>query len=181
MRHHHEMRPPAPHELRHVAGDLRSQESQRLDLRHPEMQRHQELSRQDISRHQDIRQQDIQAIRSDISAIGHARSNHEYLELKIDTDLRIRNNQPQQQQPPQNQGHQQRNLKRTMSDSDCDDVFSEESGKEPYVYLYILVIQFFIQLKLYTNITIKSKQINISNFHKNIYNLLKSGQKNLVI
>jgi hypothetical protein len=42
-----------------------------------------------------------------------------------------------QQQPPdgaqqqQQQQQQQRSLKRPMSDSDCDDVFSEESGKEP--------------------------------------------------
>ncbi|XP_011250799.2 hairy/enhancer-of-split related with YRPW motif protein [Camponotus floridanus] len=141
MRHHHDMRPPGPHELRHataVPGDLRNQElrheMQRPDLRHPEIQRHQELSRHDIARHQDVRHQDMPGMRSDMSEM---RSNHEFLELKIDTELRSQDSsqqqqqQQQQQQPQQNQGHQQRNLKRTMSDSDCDDVFSEESGKEP--------------------------------------------------
>lgn len=140
------MRPPATHgELRHAVaapGDLRSQElrheMQRPDLRHPaEMQRHQELSRHDIARHQDVRHQDISGMRPEMPEL---RSNHEFLELKIDTELRSQDNsqqqqQQQQQQSQQNQGHQQRNLKRTMSDSDCDDVFSEESGKEPYVSL----------------------------------------------
>lgn len=144
MRHHHDMRPPASHgELRHAIAapgtDLRSQElrheMQRPDLRHPaEMQRHQELSRhQELPRHQDV-----PGMRPELPEL---RSNHEFLELKIDTELRSQDNgqqqqQPQQQQSQQNQGHQQRNLKRTMSDSDCDDVFSEESGKEPYVYLF---------------------------------------------
>lgn len=129
--HHHDMRPPGPHELRHSApGDLRNQElrheMQRPDLRHPEIQRHQELSRHDIARHQDM------------PGMSEMRSNHEFLELKIETELRSQDSgqqqQQQQQQPQQTQGHQQRSLKRTMSDSDCDDVFSEESGKEPYVF-----------------------------------------------
>lgn len=152
MRHHHDMRPPGPHELRHAAavpGDLRNQElrheMQRPDLRHSEIQRHQELSRHDIARHQDVRHQDMPGMRSDMSEM---RSNHEFLELKIDTELRSQDSsqqQQQQQQPQQNQGHQQRNLKRTMSDSDCDDVFSEESGKEPYVFY------FFIQYLVLSN------------------------------
>ncbi|KAL0128360.1 hypothetical protein PUN28_003564 [Cardiocondyla obscurior] len=141
MRHHHDMRPPATHgELRHAiaaTGDLRGQElrhpeMQRPDLRHPEMQRHQEMSRHDVTRHQEV-----PGMRQEMPEL---RSNHEFLELKIDTELRSQDNsqqpqpqqqqQQQQQQSQQNQGHQ-RNLKRTMSDSDCDDVFSEESGKEP--------------------------------------------------
>lgn len=156
MRHHHhhhhhhphDMRPPA-HELRHAVGDPRGQE---LPPRHPEMQRHQELPRHqdihhrpDVPRHQDVRHQDMPGMRPDIPEM---RSSHEYLELKIDTELRASENsqqsqsqqqqqqpqsQPQQQQSQQSQSHQQRNLKRAMSDSDCDDVFSEESGKEPYV------------------------------------------------
>ncbi|XP_014476464.1 PREDICTED: hairy/enhancer-of-split related with YRPW motif protein [Dinoponera quadriceps] len=152
MRHHHhhhhphDMRPPASHELRHATGELRSQE-----LRHPEMQRHQDIhDRPDVAKHQDI-----PGMRTDMPEM---RPNHEYLELKIDTELRAPENgqqQPQQQrqrqqsqhqpqqsqqQPQQSQQHQkqsqqyqghQRSLKRAMSDSDCDDVFSEESGKEP--------------------------------------------------
>lgn len=118
---------------------------QRPDLRHPEIQRHQELSRHDIARHQDVRHQDMPSMRADMSEM---RSNHEFLELKIDTELRSQDGgqqqqQQQQQQPQQNQSHQQRNLKRTMSDSDCDDVFSEESGKEPYVSFY----SFFYNVK----------------------------------
>ncbi|XP_015438548.1 PREDICTED: hairy/enhancer-of-split related with YRPW motif protein [Dufourea novaeangliae] len=140
MRHHHDMRPP-PHDLRHATGpDLRAQELRhdnphRSDLRHTEMQRHQELHRVEMSRHQDIRHQEMTGMRPDMSA--EMRTGHEFSDLKIDV-ADMRNQEPgqqqqqqQQQQSQQGQSHQQRNLKRAMSDSDCDDVFSEESGKEP--------------------------------------------------
>lgn len=75
--------------------------------------------------HQDM----TAAIRPDMTA--EIRSSHEFPDLKIEvTDMRSQENSGQQQQQQQ-QASQQRNLKRTMSDSDCDDVFSEESGKEP--------------------------------------------------
>ncbi|XP_066588630.1 hairy/enhancer-of-split related with YRPW motif protein 1-like isoform X2 [Prorops nasuta] len=131
MRHHHEMR--GPNDLRHAAA---APEIRHDMHRHPEVQRHQEMHRhQDLhQRHQEMHrpeivrhQQDMSAMRPDLSEL---RSTHELPELKIDvTELRTQDNQSQQPQ-----GHQQphqRNLKRAMSDSDCDDVFSEESGKEP--------------------------------------------------
>lgn len=144
MRHHHDMRNtdpriPNPSELR---PELRHPDIQRAELRHPEMQRHPEMIRselrhdmqrpqdirhQEMQRPQDIRHQDMSGMRPDLTEL---RPSHELPELKIDgTELRTQDNQ-QAQQHSQSQGHQ-RNLKRTLSDSDCDDVFSEESGKEP--------------------------------------------------
>lgn len=134
-RHHHDPRPP--HDLRHPAtADLRPQEIRhemhRPDLRHQsaaEMQRHQpsELHRPEMARHH----QDL--MRPDMAT--EIRSSHEFPDLKMDVaDIRNQESgQQQQQASQQGQAHQQRSLKRTMSDSDCDDVFSEESGKEPWV------------------------------------------------
>ena len=141
MRHHHDLRHPNSSELR---PELRHPDMQRTDLRHPDMQRseirHPEMQRQDIRhpemqrpelRHVEMqRHQDMGGIRTDLTEL---RPSHELPELKIDgAELRTPDAQQAQQQN-QNQGHQ-RNLKRTMSDSDCDDVFSEESGKEPLVF-----------------------------------------------
>lgn len=141
-RHHHDPRPP--HDLRHpttATADLRPQEIRhemhRPDLRHQsaaEMQRHQasELHRPEMARHH----QDLTGMRPDMGT--EIRSSHEFPDLKIDVaDIRNQESGQQQQQQQQQQAsqqgqtHQQRSLKRTMSDSDCDDVFSEESGKEP--------------------------------------------------
>lgn len=104
VRHHHEMR--------HGSGELRPElrhDMQRPELRHPADIRH------------EIRH-DIPGMRPDLTEL---RPSHELPELKNDvTELRTQDNQ--QQQVPQSRG-----MKRAMSDSDCDDVFSEESGKEP--------------------------------------------------
>lgn len=75
-----------------------------------------------------------QSMRPDLTEL---RPSHELPELKLDaTELKLAGAQDGQGQVQQGQTQQQpqRNLKRTMSDSDCDDVFSEESGKEPYVF-----------------------------------------------
>ncbi|XP_043473613.1 hairy/enhancer-of-split related with YRPW motif protein-like [Leptopilina heterotoma] len=135
MRHHHDMRNadpriPNPSELR---PELRHPDLQRVELRHQEMQRHPEMIRPELrhsemQRPHDIRHQDMSVMRPDLTEL---RPSHELPELKIDgTELRTQDSQQQAQQHAQAQGHQ-RNLKRTLSDSDCDDVFSEESGKEP--------------------------------------------------
>lgn len=106
MRHHHDMRVPP-------------------DLRHPpvpEMQRHVPDMRHDLVRQGEMRHQEMGPMRPDLQEI---RPNHELPDLKLDvTELRT-------PQDSQGQVQQQRNsLKRTMSDSECDDVFSEESSKE---------------------------------------------------
>ena len=151
MRHHHDMRGPdlrhtgsgAIVELRHdmQRTDLRVHQAdmQRPEVRHPEMQRtevrHPEMHRNEMTtrqqqqqqqqQHPELGHQDISGMRPDLTEL---RPSHELPELKIDgAELRTRESQQQQQV----QSHQQRNLKRAMSDSDCDDVFSEESGKEP--------------------------------------------------
>lgn len=115
-------------------AELRHPEMQRQDVRHSEMHRP-ELRHPEMQRHQDIRHQDMTGMRPDLTEL---RPSHELPELKIDgAELRTQDAQQQAQQQAQAQGHQ-RNLKRTMSDSDCDDVFSEESGKEPLVFCIIL-------------------------------------------
>ncbi|XP_057330923.1 hairy/enhancer-of-split related with YRPW motif protein 1-like [Microplitis mediator] len=138
--------PPPPHHAYQTQHDMRHDMRPDPHLR-PEL-RHQEMLRPDLHHRQDMRNDSMrQDMRHDLNVQGHhgdinaggmrqqnqhdlteLRPSHELPELKIDgPELRSRSDSQQQQQ----QGHQQRNLKRTMSDSDCDDVFSEESGKEP--------------------------------------------------
>ena len=150
MRHHHDMRNPDPRhpnpselrpELRHPdmqRPDMRHPDMQRTELRHPEMQRqdvrHPEMHRPELRHPEMQRHQDMTGMRPDLTEL---RPSHELPELKIDgAELRTQDAQQQAQQQAQAQGHQ-RNLKRAMSDSDCDDVFSEESGKEPLVFCKI--------------------------------------------
>lgn len=171
MRHHHDMRGPdlrhadlrptgAIVELRHdmqrtdlrvhqpdmQRPEVRHPEMQRNDLRHPDMHRTEMTTRQQQQqqqqqhpelRHQDMSHQDMSVMRPDLTEL---RPSHELPELKIDgAELRTRENQQQQQTG----SHQRSSLKRAMSDSDCDDVFSEESGKEPLVLFVYFFISFF--------------------------------------
>ncbi|XP_011297152.1 hairy/enhancer-of-split related with YRPW motif protein 1 [Fopius arisanus] len=115
---HHEMRPDLRPELRHQdmhnRQEIRHQEMHRPEMRNEGMRTE---MRHDMGQHQDM-----SGMRQS-HELTELRPSHELPELKIDgPELRPRDGQ--------NQGHQ-RNLKRTMSDSDCDDVFSEESGKDP--------------------------------------------------
>ncbi|XP_034937446.1 hairy/enhancer-of-split related with YRPW motif protein 1-like [Chelonus insularis] len=123
--HQHDMR----HDMRpdpHLRPELRHQEMQRPDLRHPDMHR-QDMrtdSMRPEMRHDMTQHQDMSTMRQS-HELTELRPSHELPELKIDgPELRSRDSQ-------QAQTHPQRNLKRTLSDSDCDDVFSEESGKDP--------------------------------------------------
>ncbi|KAK0086927.1 hypothetical protein PV325_002174 [Microctonus aethiopoides] len=124
---HHEMRTEI-----HLRPELRHQEMHnRPDLRHQEMHRQDMGQRNDSGMRQEMRHDMGQQQHQDMSGMrqGHEltelKPSHELSEFKIDApELRSRDGS-------QGQGHQQRNLKRAMSDSDCDDVFSEESGKEP--------------------------------------------------
>lgn len=113
---HHWGYPPPPHP---------SYQPQHPDLRHHHDMRHgpgpgdiRPEIRHEMQRHQPELRHDITGIRNELTEL---RPSHELPELKNDvTELRT------QEQVPQTRG-----MKRAMSDSDCDDVFSEESGKEP--------------------------------------------------
>ncbi|XP_063983765.1 hairy/enhancer-of-split related with YRPW motif protein-like [Diachasmimorpha longicaudata] len=117
---HHEMRSDLRPELRHQdmhnRQELRHQEMHRAEMRNEGGMRTE--MRHDMGQHQDMN-----GMRQ-THELTELRPSHELPELKIDgPELRPRDSQ--------NQAHQ-RSLKRTIgSDSDCDDVFSEESGKEP--------------------------------------------------
>ncbi|XP_046426819.1 hairy/enhancer-of-split related with YRPW motif protein-like [Neodiprion fabricii] len=116
---HHWGYPPPPHP---------SYQPQHPDVRHHHEMRH-DMQRPELRHPADIRHEmrhdNIAGMRPDLTEL---RPSHELPELKNDiTELRAQDNQQQQQQ----QLSQSRGMKRTMSDSDCDDVFSEESGKEP--------------------------------------------------
>ncbi|XP_012252698.2 hairy/enhancer-of-split related with YRPW motif protein isoform X2 [Athalia rosae] len=113
MRHHHHhelQRSHAPNSNSSGSVEVRT-EMERIEMQRPEL------------RHE-IRHDVIPTVmRSELTEL---RPSHELPELKNDvTELRTQDNQRQQQGPGT------RGMKRAMSDSDCDDVFSEESGKEP--------------------------------------------------
>lgn len=136
---HHSPYQPQHTDMRHhdMRQDLRPE--LRQDMHRPDMRHQQQQQQQDMHQRQDMGQRNETGMRQDMRHdmsqhqdmgmrqtshdLTELRPSHELPELKIDgPELRSRDTQ--------NQGHQ-RNLKRPLSDSDCDDVFSEESGKEP--------------------------------------------------